>query len=64
MIEDKIKEQEIMSHSAYYEVLHEDDYERHDRMEDPIAFKATKDPDNMHYHQTMSTPDRREFIRI
>jgi len=47
------KEQENMTFSAYYDALHEDDYSTQDMMDDPIAFKATHDPDTMHYHEAM-----------
>lgn len=47
----------------YYEVLHEDDYKLQDEMCDPIAFKATGDPDNMYYHQALKAPDKDEFLK-
>ena len=31
-------------------------------MDDPIAFKASGDPDSMHYHQAMRAPDKGHFI--
>ena len=47
----------------YYEALHEDDYILQDEMKDPIAFKASSDPDNMYYHQAIKAPDKDEFLR-
>ena len=41
------KEQELLSHSTYFDVLHEDDYELQDVMDDPIAFNATNDLDTI-----------------
>ena len=51
------------AYSAYYDVLHEEDFELQDRMNDPIAFKASSDPDTMYYHEAMSAPDRKEFLK-
>ena len=53
MMEDKIKEQDLLSHSIYCEVLHEEDSELKDRMNDPIVFKAANEPDTMFYHEAM-----------
>jgi hypothetical protein len=51
-----------LAYSAYYDVLHEDDYSMQDKMCDPIAFKASSDPDTMYYHQAMTAPDRQHFL--
>ena len=51
-----------LAYSAYYDVLHEDDYIMQDQMCDPIAFKASSDPDTMYYHQAMTAPDRQHFL--
>ena len=32
-------------------------------MLDPIAFKATGDPDTMYFHQAMKEPDKDEFLK-
>ena len=47
----------------YYDALHEEDYKLQDNMIDPIAFKASGDPDTMYYQQAISQPDRLEFIK-
>ena len=59
----RIKEQELLSQSTYCDVLHRDDYELQDRMDDAIAFKTTNDPDVMHCHEAMKESDRGEFIK-
>lgn len=50
-------------HDQYYKVLHEDDYILQDKMQDPIAFKASSDPDTMYYHQAIRAPDRELFLQ-
>ena len=57
-----MKEQELISHSTYYAFLHEDDCELKDRMDDPIAFNASKEQDEMHNHEAMRASDLVEFI--
>jgi hypothetical protein len=52
----------ITSYSTYYDALHEEDFAIQDQMQDPIAFKASSDPDTMHYHEAMAAPDRGEFL--
>jgi hypothetical protein len=52
----------VTSYSSYYDALHEDDYEIQDKMMDPIAFKASTDPDTMYYHEAMAAPDRGQFL--
>jgi hypothetical protein len=52
----------ITSYSTYYDVLHEEDFSIQDKMTDPIAFKASTDPDTMYYHEAMAAPDRHQFI--
>jgi hypothetical protein len=47
----------------YYQALLEDDYKMQDHMRDPIAFKASSDPDTMYYHQAIRAPDRDEFLK-
>ena len=49
-------------YSAYYEVLHEEDFQIQDDMCDPIAFKASSDPDTLYYHEAMAAPDRKQFL--
>ena len=58
MMEDKLKEQELASNSTCYDILHEEDYELQDMMDDPIAFEAIDNPDNMCYHEAMRESDR------
>ena len=58
MMEVKITEQDLLSHSTCYEVLHEEDYEIQDGIDDSIAFKATNDPDTVCYHEAMRKSDR------
>ena len=52
MIEEGMRsmEQENLVFLAYYDTLHEDDYNIQDRMDNQIAFKATHDPDTMYYY--------------
>ena len=46
----------------YYYMMTERDLEVQEKMSDPIAFKATADPDTMYYHQAMKEPDREQFL--
>ena len=50
------------SDEDYYYMMMEKDLRAQDRMSDPIAFKATADPDTMYYHQAMKEPDREQFL--
>ena len=50
-------------HEKYYEVMHEDDYKLQDDMLDPIAFKATGNPDDLYYHQALKEPDKEDFLK-
>jgi hypothetical protein len=52
----------ITSYSSYYDILHEEDFLIQDQMCDPIAFKASSDPDNLYYHQAMAAPDKNQFL--
>ena len=45
----------------YYEVLHQEDYQLQQDMIDPIAFKASSDPDTMYYHEAIRAPDSEAF---
>ena len=58
VMEVKLKEQELLSHSTCYDSLHEEEYEIQEMMDDPIAFKAMNDPDATHYHEAMRESDR------
>ena len=49
-------------YEEYYLACHEDDYKIQDEMADPIAFKATSDPDTMYWHQAMAQPDADKFL--
>ena len=51
------------AYSAYYDVLHEEDFALQDQMNDPLAFKASSDPDTLYYHEAMAAPDRKEFLQ-
>ena len=42
--------------------MHEDNYRIQDEMEDPLAYRASSDPDTMYFDQAMKEPDRKEFI--
>jgi hypothetical protein len=53
---------QITSYSTYYDVLHEEDFSIQDAMQDPIAFKASGDPDTMYYHQAMAASDKDQFL--
>ena len=47
-----------------YEALAQDMYSEEDKMmelDDPIAFKASSDPDTMYHHEAMKEPDSRQF---
>ena len=59
-IEAKNKRRAV-AYSAYYDVLHEDDYKIQDDMSSPIAFAASSDEDTMYYHQAMAQPDAKQF---
>ena len=48
-------------YDEYYDVLHEDDYQLQDDMEDPIAFLASSSADTMYFHQAMKEPDAQQF---
>jgi hypothetical protein len=41
----------------------EAEYEVQRKMEDPIAFAASSDPDTMYLHEAMKQPDRQQFIQ-
>ena len=57
-------EQEELAFSAYYNTLHEDNYDIYHKMDDPIAFKVTYDPDTMYYHQAMRALDKNKFVKV
>ena len=42
--------------------MHEEDYKIQEDIDNPIAFKASGDPDLIYIHQAMRAPDRRHFI--
>ena len=63
VMEIKLKEQELLSHSTHYDVLREENYETHDMMDYPITFKITNDSDTMCYYEDMREFDRGEFIK-
>lgn len=51
-------------YSAYYDALHEDDYELQDKMEDPISFLSElddKNHDTLYYHDAMKQSDADQF---
>ncbi len=47
----------------YYYSLHQDDYAIQDQMLNPIAFKASGDPDTMYYHQAIREADKDDFLK-
>lgn len=56
-------ESESPEDDDYYDVLHQEDYSLQDEMNDPIAFKASTDPDTMYYHQAMQAADSEAFLQ-
>jgi len=48
---------------AYYDALHEDDYNMQDNMSDLIVFIGNKgdSDDTLYYYQAMSAPDKIKF---
>eukprot|EP00957_Ditylum_brightwellii_P173061 13175707-Ditylum_brightwellii.AAC.2 len=48
--------------AEYYDAMHKDDYRIQNLMQDPIAFKASTDPDTLYYHQAIAAPDHEDFI--
>ena len=56
------QEQKDLAFSAYFDAFHEEDYKIQEDMDDPIAFKASADPDTMCYHQAMRAPDKGHFV--
>lgn len=46
----------------YYEQLHHLEYVEQKEMENPVAYKASTNPDIMYYHQAMQAPDREQFV--
>ena len=50
-------------YQAYYESMHEDDYNLQNELEDPIAFLVSTANDILYYHQAMKAPDCNEFQR-
>ena len=57
------KATETEADDEYYDVLHEDDYRLQDDMKDPIAFKASSDPDILYYHEAIRAADSKEFLK-
>ena len=53
----------LVAYSAYYEVLHEEDYQMQEDMSDPIAFLASTNADTMYFDQAMRQPDKDEFVK-
>jgi hypothetical protein len=53
----------LVAYSAYYEALHEDDYQIQEDMVDPIAFLARTNADTMYFDQAMKQPDKDEFVK-
>jgi len=51
------------SFSAYYEPMHELDYQDQDNRDDPISYLAKTDSDTMYLHQALQEPNRDQFIR-
>lgn len=47
----------------YYDVLHQEDYQIQNQMDDPICFMASNHKDTMYFHEAMRAPDRHQFIQ-
>ena len=52
----------IKDQNTVAKTLHEEDLKIQNDMDDPIAFKASTDPDTMYFHQAMKAPDRKQFL--
>jgi hypothetical protein len=55
------RQQGIVSLLVEWEVFHDESYEIQDKMENPIAFLASTNPDVMYLDQAMREPDRPQF---
>lgn len=55
---------EYMGFTASYEEDYEgeEEYKIQHEMNDPIAFAANSNPDDMYYHEAMKAPDRKQFV--
>ena len=47
---------------AWDDVWDIQDFEIQDKLNDPIAFAASSNPDVMYYHEALKAPDRKQFI--
>ena len=56
---------EVIIDEAYYDALHQDEYNIQNKMDDPIAFLASTqhqgEKDTMYYHQATREPDSEQF---
>jgi Reverse transcriptase (RNA-dependent DNA polymerase) len=53
--------EEMAAFTVPWEVLHDDAYTVQDKLEDPIAFAASNNPDIMYLNEAMAAPDKEEF---
>jgi Reverse transcriptase (RNA-dependent DNA polymerase)/GAG-pre-integrase domain len=51
----------FQSYFVPWEVFHDDAYDLQDKMDDPIAFAASNNPDIMYLNEAMAAPDKDEF---
>jgi Reverse transcriptase (RNA-dependent DNA polymerase) len=62
MLESKMQQSDdIVSLYVDWEVYHDESYDIQDKMENPIAFAASSNPDVMYMDQAMKEPDHKEF---
>ena len=48
--------------SQFWDLWEIEDYEVQERMQNPIAFAVSADPDTMYHHEAMQQPDRAKFL--
>ena len=57
----QVKEQQV--EETYYQKHHQQEYKEQISMQDHIAFKASSNPNIMHYHEAMKAPGREQFLQ-
>ena len=58
----KRQERETVAYSLQYSDDHLDEFQAQQALMDPIAFKASSDPDTLYYHQAMQADDKEQFL--
>ena len=58
---DNIVAYSIEEEMEFYSNDHRQEYNEQERMSDPIAYKASTNPDILYYHQAMQAHDKDEF---